>query len=491
MRTLILTIILGVAAIPFIVGCSKAGDPVISFAVSAATVAEGDDVPVSVSVRNASADDRFTFSSEIDEYDALEGIKTPTGARLVLRNGNPVRDGDVLSFPADGHCDLWIKGLPAGTYSVSVTLSHEGLMATEGAVIVVTRKSVHGGDDTPSDRVLVSDFTVPAPGLNGTFDDEGNLIVPLDVYSSAEPFRHDCVIMPSNAENATLKAVSDNPRVAAARIHAPSRLSVIPLSPGKATVTVSTLDGTVVKTVPVVVPERQGGQGVTDFDLPPMDPGQKRIEMPYNGGGYSWVPSVEPSTARGDFIVVSSDPAVVTGSYDPGEGRIIVNPHMPGYADLRIIADGGLGISKILPVTVYGDFAITVSCVESTPTPLQEQTHTFPCVLLISCPTDIEFPSPVRFTFTMTATVAADNRDMRQVMDREDIDFFGNRAQGYDMTGRVLIPAYQIYEIRDFVVRINGKMLHDTVLDPKIWRITVNETWRNSGSRLSGILLNN
>ena len=485
----ILRYLLQISIVCLLAACGKDGAGEVSFAVSTATVPEGADVPVTLYVRNAPSGASFVFSSEVDEYDALTGGRIPTGARLVFRNGNPVRNGDTVSFSSDGHCDLWIKGLPAGTYAVSVSLSSEGFFATDGSMAVVTRKDIHFGGEGSSDRVLVSDFSVPAPGVNGTFDDEGNLIVPLDVYSSDAPFRHDCIVSPANAENGTLKAVSSNPVVASARITAPTMLSINPVSPGKAVVTVSTLDGTVVKTIPVVVPQRGSGGQVTDFSLPETAPGEKRIEMPYDGEGISWVPTVEPSTAKGDFIVVSSDPAVATGSYNPVDGRITVNPHMPGYADLRIIADGGLGMSRILPVTVYGNFTVTVSCVEAEATALQLQRHTFPCLLLVSCPTQVEFPSPMRFTFTMTATIAADNKDLRQVIDREDIDFYGNRPQGYDMTSRVLIPSYQVYEVKNFVVRINGSVLHDTVLDPKIWRITVNETWRGGGTHLSELLI--
>ena len=464
-----------------------------SFSVSTSTVSEGEDVPVSVTVRNASESPYYTIVSEISEYDAASGAKTPTGARLLMRNGDPCRDGDQLGFSENGHRDFRIAGLPSGTYSVTITLTAaDGSSATDGSVAVVTKKSTHGGSGESPDRILVSDFTVPAPGVNGTFDDNGNLLVPKEVYSSASPFIHDCLITPANAENGTLKAKSENPLVAGARIDAPSRLSIIPVAPGSTTIVVSTLDGTIVKRIPVVIPDTAGAGGVSNFSLPELPFNEHRHQMPYDGDGLSWIPTVEPDGLPGNFIVVSSDPAVATGTYDPSTGRISVIPHMPGYADLRIIADGGLGMSKNLPVTVYGNFTITVACVESSATDTQIRTHTFPCLLTVSCPTNIEFPSPVKFTFTMTATVAVKNKDLQQVTDIENVDFYGNRTRGYDMTARVLIPAWEkAGKPSESIERIKGTVVHDTMLDPALWRIAVNETWRNSGSNLSDLLLNN
>lgn len=99
-------------------------------------------------------------------------------------------------------------------------------------------------------------FTLPPDdGERGAYDFDlaGRLELDIDRWNDSNAFRYECKPIPSTAVKPSLIASSDKESVLIAGIEDGNRLVLTPKSPGYATVTVSTTNGSIVRTMRVVV----------------------------------------------------------------------------------------------------------------------------------------------------------------------------------------------------------------------------------------------
>lgn len=100
-------------------------------------------------------------------------------------------------------------------------------------------------------------FTLPTDGEGGDedadFDVGGRLALDINDYADGHPYSYTCKPIPATATLPSLKAVSDKPEVADAKIVDGNGLRIYPKSVGYANVTVSWEDGTHARTLRVAV----------------------------------------------------------------------------------------------------------------------------------------------------------------------------------------------------------------------------------------------
>ncbi len=228
---------------------------------------------------------------------------------------------------------------------------------------------------------------------------------------------------------------------------------------------------------------------VTSFSLPKTDPEYGKVCVGINNP-FRYFPEITPENATDKtFAVSSSNPDVVTGECVNGE--IILTGVYPGTATISVTSDGGTGITRSFPVMVYADVTVTEEFYEVEATELQQKTKTFPCVLKISSDCPVAFPQAVTYDITMKAVVNVSGKDTRSVTSHEVVSFSGKRAAVYNITEKVLIPAYDIYATNDFSLSLTLSVQRNNKLDPTLWRLTFVEKYKEQTCEISKYLTSN
>ena len=229
---------------------------------------------------------------------------------------------------------------------------------------------------------------------------------------------------------------------------------------------------------------------VTSFTLPSADPDYGRVCVPIGDEGFRFFPEITPSNATNrNFTITSSNPDVVTGECVNGE--IILKGVYPGTANVSITADSGTGVTKSLPVMVYAAVTVTEEFYEVEATEIQKKTKTFPCVLRITSDSPVAFPQTISYDVTMKAVVNVTGKDTRSVTSHETVSFGGRRDAIYNITEKVLVPAYDIYGTNDFSLSLTLTVLRTNKLDPSLWRMHFVEKYKEQTCQISEFLTSN
>ena len=144
----------------------------------------------------------------------------------------------VLSPHSEGSSVITVRNTPEGTvvrrFTVSVIGGGESSVPAEGIVL-----PVDDGEDTGSEAVTV--------------DAGGRLVIDINTFDDDNPYAYDVKVIPEDADNGALMAVSSDEDILTAEISGRTRLVLTPHRPGTVLVTVSTLDGTVSRSFTVQV----------------------------------------------------------------------------------------------------------------------------------------------------------------------------------------------------------------------------------------------
>lgn len=167
--------------------------------------------------------------------------------------------------------DATNKQIHAEPVDASVSGAHvsgETLLVLSPKAVGVTKINLRSDDGHATNsfglRVIeslpeVEGFTLPTDDSekdNFDFDVAGRLALDINEWNDGNPFGYTCRPVPATAAKPDLVAESDTPTVLVAAISDGNRLILTPKSPGYATVTVSTTDGTIVRKMKVAVISR-------------------------------------------------------------------------------------------------------------------------------------------------------------------------------------------------------------------------------------------
>ena len=467
----------------FVTACHDDGGVAdFSFSVIAESVTEGDTVPVSLSFTKG-PEDGYTLSYRIESWDSSTNTGAPVTATLL--SGDAPAGGMSLSFSDSRHRDFRIKGLPRGSYMLTITLARNGKEVGESCSFVVFA----GVQPPEPQEKKVTDFTLPGAGDGFKVETEGGflyIVLDLKDYGGGRAASYRCTVYPADADDKTLSASSDTPAVATATVYDGVFLKLTPCGVGKAVVTVRSNDGGASKalgvkvvdtTTPPVPPK------VTDFTIPAVDSESGKVNVEC-GKTISFTPVLTPSDGVPGFSAASSDPSVVTATVDGGTIRI--KGVCPGYASITLSAADGP--SKTFPVMVWKNVVVTVDWLELDATDSQIRTKTFPCKIRFSSDCDVAFPEPIVWNVTMKAVVNVAGHDAQSHTDSRDVRFYGNAPAYYDVMQNVLIPAWQIYRTDDFGLSLTLSMQRSSSLDPAVWRITYVDTYKVQQARIKAYL---
>lgn len=152
-------------------------------------------------------------------------------------------DSGVSGAGIDGQTLLILTPVAVGQCSITVR-SEDGHAEKSFGLTVIKSPDEATGFTLPTDDGERDDYD---------FDVAGRLELDIDKWNDGNPFEYICKPIPSSAQKPSLVAESDNESVVVAGIEDGNRLILTPKSPGYATVTVSTTNGSIVRTMRVVV----------------------------------------------------------------------------------------------------------------------------------------------------------------------------------------------------------------------------------------------
>lgn len=463
--------------------CSHEEVP-FSFAVLAEGAAEGEDLHVSVSILKGPWDG-YSLASSVEAYDIASGTGTPAGTGLHSA-GVPAASMASVSFPDGGHRDFTVPGLDAGTYRVTVTLARDGKASTGSVVVVVTAKEGPGQEPGPGGTKYVTGFTLPVDDTSLTLETVSGMdcvVLDLAQYNSSNPFTWRSDVNPADADDRRLSARSLDNAVVVAVVRDGSLLSLTPVAAGVAAVTVASLDGNADRTFGVKVTKEEQQppvKPVTDFTVPEPDKETGRVPVEA-GKTLSFTPALTPADANTPVFTASSSDVTVTQASVSG-GTVSITGIAPGYATVTVSVENGP--SHTVPVMVWKDVTVRIEWEELEATEAQLKSKTFPCRLRFSSDSGTAFPTPITWTVAMKGVVTVSGQDSRTVSDNTDVRFYGNRTASYDVTSKILIPAWSVYRTNDFGLSVTLSLQRNSGLDPQLWRLSYDEAYLTQEAKI-------
>lgn len=472
------------------VSCRKKDPVVADFDFSMGVSASDASTPVVVSVNIDKGEyNDYIFVGTMEKVDTESGSSAPVEIPEVYSGGEVIASGQSISFPNAGHRDFSVIGVGGGTFRITVTLKKCDKTVSKSNLFVVKDDS---DDPIPSgDEVLISSFTVPGEGLEK--DEAGNIILYRKTYNVANPFRFESIIKPSDATDPQLICSSSDVSVLGAYVERGNTFVLTPKKEGVAQVTVKAASGeaTTQFGVRVKVDDSPSGEEVevSEFTIPDLDSQYGRLCL---GVGQTCIyqPTITPANATDkSFRLISGDNDVVSASFE--NGSFVLVGKYPGRTSVTIIADGGNGIVKTLPVMVYADVTVEAAFEELEATEAQTKTKTFPCKLKFTSDSPVAFPSSIIYTVSMKSIVNKDGKDSQTVSDKTDVHFFGNRSAAYNITEKILIPSYLIWRTSDYSYSLTLEVVRNNPLDPELWRITFNDVYKTQDAAIKKYIVNN
>ena len=154
-----------------------------------------------------------------------------------------VRDEDILAGSVTDGTTMVLVPKKVGVTRVEA-VSGDGAVKRGFGVRVIETHPGADGFSLPTDNDEKGNYDL---------DVAGRLALDINEWNSSKPFRYTCRPIPDGSVLPGLKAESDTPDVLGASVEDPATLVLTPKKPGYATVTVSTTDGKVIRTMRVAV----------------------------------------------------------------------------------------------------------------------------------------------------------------------------------------------------------------------------------------------
>lgn len=505
-----------------------------SFTATVGTAVEGEDIPVTLTfkdaglrVDNASWGDKWRGAAFHGELYDREGRKVENA---IFSGPNGVLGEDsVVNLLDGGQINIVIGALRVGEYYLKVRLRSRYAVdswASAGFSVDVNDKP---GTPSPGDEdVLVEDFTVPDENCGLEIDPIGDIILDLKYYNAANPFKYLSTVRPANATNRKLIAASGNPSVAAAFVTGETTIVVVPTAVGQVDVTVRSEDGNAERTFGVLVIESE--PDASGFTVP-TDDGEKdafdldvagRLALDINeydsDHPFDYTCKSIPSGAVDLSLMAKSDNEDVLVASIRNGNELRLTPIMPGYATVTFSTTDG-AIVRTMKVAVYSKFNVTLDAVEGTVSEEDSKKGIFPCKITIKA--DSKWvPNRMRFNVYTKATGRIDLADpvdyfkvdsLRNVRtayysveDRTYVAYLSNGNSAYDIYSRVMTkvaamgavihhdadwPNYYDYVLyyRLFRIALDISLIED--FDMNLYRVTINREYDSPKYRIYGYLL--
>ena len=152
---------------------------------------------------------------------------------------------NIVAASIKSGTDALLELIPKAVGEALVTMrSHDGAVTKQFGVKVIRTSPDAEGFTLPTDSGERDAYD---------FDVAGRLALDINEWNASNPFTYVCKPIPSNAKKPELKASSDNESIVKAAIRDGNHLVLTPGEVGYATVTVSTTDDKIVRTMRVAV----------------------------------------------------------------------------------------------------------------------------------------------------------------------------------------------------------------------------------------------
>lgn len=464
-----------IAAALFVVCIScRNKDSQPNFIVECSSDFEGEDIIAHLTFEDYVGD--LSINCFVSYYDAMSGR---VGERVEdLSFCGP--DGGEITFPysfpspKSGKYDLYIGGLSAGTYHLSISAKMDKFAFIRTAVVVV-KSTGEEIEPTPGPITYeVDDFTIPVV--------EGMESLTMRV---GEEMTFVPTILPIGIGEVIFEASSSEPDVVLADGGSNSfTLSAISVGTAIVEVWVENIDGPTKSFLVNVISE---STTVEDFTVPDVDKLTGYIEME-SGHDFSFTPTVKPAgIGEVEFSIISSNPDVAYG--ECVNGVIVIHPKKPGLCSITIGVANSSGPTKTIPILVFKNVVVTVDFYELETSEEQIQQKTFPCYLRFSSDSDYPFDNPIAYTISSSATVLATGYDAKFCSDKSEVKFYGNKKQYYNITDKILLPASNLLPVVDYSLKVSLSLEKYDAFDSRIWRVTYNDIYRTqTGVRIKQYL---
>lgn len=405
--------------------CTKevpdANENVQRMVIKTSSVQEGDDIPVEIKINDAGLTvDNEGWGDPLKNAVFHAVVKNAFGAtvdNVVWSGPNGVlSDGGKIDIPENKTLNLVMGALRQGSYSITINLETRYTVDTwaSGWVEVLPPSLNYRS-------VSVKDFTIPSDRDGLELDDEGNLVLDINVFNVYRPFRYFSTIIPDNATNKQLQATSAAPSVLTAGVENESVIVLVPLQLGVAQVNVVSADGAAKHVINVKVVE-----SITETDNYTLPTDSDELDDPnvlfdysgrlafdinkyLDGDYYEYVCKPIPSSAKPPVLVAVSDNPEVADAEIVNGNHLRVYPKKVGYANITISKSDGSS-KRILRVAVISIGKIVLNAVEGHPSESDAVSGIFPCEIVFSSTTK-HLPGAIFFEVYGKAIARADLGD--------------------------------------------------------------------------------
>ena len=190
-------------------------------------------------IGNIILDLRYYNASNPFKYLSTVTPSNATNKRLVASGS----DVNIAAARIDDERMIVVTPFTVGTMTVTVRSEDGNAQRTFGVLVIESAPDAEG-------------FTLPTDDSEKEsyeLDVAGRLALDINEYHQENPFIYACRSIPVGAPDLLLKAVSDNEEILVAAIQDGNKLYLTPRSPGYVTVTVSTTDDRIIRTMKVAV----------------------------------------------------------------------------------------------------------------------------------------------------------------------------------------------------------------------------------------------
>ena len=503
-----------------------------AFTASAETVREGEDISVHLAFTDAGfRGDNASWGDEWSKAEFHPVLKDSYGREVMNAvysgPGGVLADGSVIDISRSGKIDIVIGSLREGSYTLSVNMRTRYTVDTWASVSFHVRERAADSPD-PGHKVLVEDFTVPGSG-NGleteTVGGKEYIILDLRFFNDSTPFVFTSRVLPENATDRSLKAMSDDPATVSASIRQGtlSTLVLVPHRTGRTDVTMASTDGAVTKSFGVMVietapdpdgftlPTDDGERDAFDFDVA----GRLALDInEYNAGNpFMYTCRPVPSNAAAPVLEALSDTPEVVAASVTGGNRLRLVPGRPGYATVTVCTSDG-SLVRTMRVAVYSAFTVTAAAKEDEPSDDEKAAGVFPCWITFT--SDSEWmPSTLFIDVYGTATGRIDLTDPADYFkdaelknarsafttyeDRRAVVYLSNGNSAYDvctnLQKKVTLKGTAVHHSDDWpkyydytaYYRLQSISLQLTVresFDTNLYRYTLRRTYDSPANRI-------
>lgn len=404
---------------------------VYSFRITAGTVGEGEDIPVSMLFADAGLTvDNKAWGNPWKKA-VFHGYVTDAAGRRVdnvVFSGpdGVLTDGTRVDIGSSKRLDIVISHLRQGDYTLTVNMETRYTVDTWASTAFSVTEGKASKPDTGK-TIWVDSFTVPDGNTGLDIDPIGNIILDLRIFNTQNPFRFVSTVTPANATDKRLAASPADAAVLGATVEGENMIVLSPKVVGESLVTVRSLDGKAersfgVKVIQSSVPstgftiptDPDGGDPAAAFDLA----GRLAMEInDYTGDSGDLVPGkcyeytcqpIPAGATRPTLVAESDNEGVVKAAIADGN-RLLLYPQGVGYANVTVSKTDNT-VVRVLRVAVVSTVEVVLSAEESNPSDEDSQSGIFPCKIAGS-PDSKYIPRPLHIEVFGRATGRVDLTD--------------------------------------------------------------------------------